>query len=90
MVAETRVNVHETMGRKNNCELNFFSVYFVRNNKEIHFSFKNSEKWRTQALKTTILLLEIIVNQLTGFLEVETLTLNKLWKKIFTVLNPLG
>ena len=45
-----RVNVHETMGRKNNCKLNFFSIYSVRNNKEIHLSFKISEKLRTQAL----------------------------------------
>ena len=47
-----RVNVHETMGRKNNCKLNFFSMYFARNNEEIHFSFKTSEKKRTQALRT--------------------------------------
>ena len=32
------------MGRKNNCKLNFFAMYFVRNNEEIHSSFKNSEK----------------------------------------------
>ena len=38
------INVRETVGRKNNCKLNFFSVYFVRNNEEIHLSFKNSEK----------------------------------------------
>ena len=44
MVAQTRVNVHETMGRKNNCKLNFFSMYFVQNNEEIHFSCENSEK----------------------------------------------
>ena len=44
MVAQARVNVHETMGRKTNCNLNFFSMYFVRNNEEIHFPFKNSEK----------------------------------------------
>ena len=25
-------------------KLNFFSMYFVRNNEEIHLSFKNSEK----------------------------------------------
>ena len=25
-------------------------MYFVRKNEEIHLSFKNSEKWRTQAL----------------------------------------
>ena len=31
-------------------KLNFFSMYFVRNNEEIHLSFKNSEKLRTQAL----------------------------------------
>ena len=42
MVAQARVNVHETMGRKNNCKLNFFSMYFVRNNEEIYLSFKNS------------------------------------------------
>ena len=48
MVAQAKVNVHETMGRKNNLKLNFFSMYFARNNEEIHFllkiSFKNSEK----------------------------------------------
>ena len=44
MVAQARMNVHETMGRKNNCKLNLFSMYFVRNNEEIHLSFKNSEK----------------------------------------------
>ena len=32
-------------------KLNFFSMYFVRTNEEIHLSFKNSEKQRTQALK---------------------------------------
>ena len=36
--------IHETVGRKNNCKLNFFSIYFVRTNEEIHLSFKNSEK----------------------------------------------
>ena len=40
MVAQARVNVHETRGRKSN----FFSMYFVRNNEEVHLSFKNSEK----------------------------------------------
>ena len=44
MVALERINVREAVGRKNNCKLNFFSMYFVRNNKEIHLSFKNSEK----------------------------------------------
>ena len=44
VVAQVRVNVHETMGRKSNCKLNFFSMYFVWNNEEIHLSFKNSEK----------------------------------------------
>ena len=44
MVAQERINVHETLGRKNNCKLNFFSMYFVRTNEEIHLSFKNSEK----------------------------------------------
>ena len=44
------VNVRETVGRKNNCQLNFFSMYFVQTNEEIHLSFKNSEKQRTQAL----------------------------------------
>ena len=50
MVALERINVREAVGRKNNCKLNFFSMYFVRNNEEIHLSFKNSEKWRTQAV----------------------------------------
>ena len=31
-------------GKKNNCKLNFFSMYFIRNKEEIHLSFKNSEK----------------------------------------------
>ena len=31
-------------------KLNFFSMYFVRTSEEIHLSFKNSEKERTQAL----------------------------------------
>ena len=44
MVAWDRINVHETVARKNNCKLNFFSMYFVPNNEEIHLSFKNSEK----------------------------------------------
>ena len=51
MVALERINFRETVGRKNNCNLNFFSMYFVRNNEEIHLSFKNSEKWWTQALR---------------------------------------
>ena len=37
MVAQARVTVHEKMGRKNNFKLNLFSMYFVRNNEEIHF-----------------------------------------------------
>ena len=44
MVAQEGINVRETVGRKNNCKLNFFSIYFVRNNEEIHLSFKNIEK----------------------------------------------
>ena len=51
MVAQERINVRETVGRKNNCKLNFFLMYFVQNNQEIHLSFKNSEKQGTQALK---------------------------------------
>ena len=51
MVAMEKINVHETVGRKKNCKLNFFSMHFVRNNKEIQLSFKNSEKLRTQALQ---------------------------------------
>ena len=50
MVALERINVHETVGRKNNRKLNFFSMYFVRNNEERYLSFKNSEKLQTQAL----------------------------------------
>ena len=44
MVAQEIINVGETVGRKNNCKLNFFSIKFVRNNEEIHLSFKYSEK----------------------------------------------
>ena len=44
MVAQERINVHETVGRKNSRKLNFFSMYFVRDNEEKHLSFKNSEK----------------------------------------------
>ena len=44
MVALERINARETVGRKNNCKLNFFAMYSVRNNKEIHLSFKNGEK----------------------------------------------
>ena len=43
-VAQERINVRETMGRKNNCKVNFFSMYFVRTKEEVHLSFKNSEK----------------------------------------------
>ena len=43
MVALERINVRETVVRKSNCKLNFFSMYFVRKNEEIHLSFKNSE-----------------------------------------------
>ena len=50
MVAQGRINVRETGGRKNNCRVNFLSMYFIRTNEEIHLSFKNSEKQRTQAL----------------------------------------
>ena len=34
-----KINVRETVGRKNNCKLNFFSIYFTWTNKEIHLSF---------------------------------------------------
>ena len=44
MVALERINVSETVRRKNNSKLKFFSMYFIRNNEEIHLSFKNSEK----------------------------------------------
>ena len=53
MVAQERINVHETVGRKNNCKLNFFSTYFVRTNEEIHLSFKNSEKYNKQTQQTS-------------------------------------
>ena len=46
MVALERINVCETVGRKNDCKLNFFSMYFIQNNEEIHLSFKNSENSR--------------------------------------------
>ena len=54
MVALERINVRETVGRKNNCQLNFFSIYFVQTNEEIHLSFKNSEKQQKQALTLLI------------------------------------
>ena len=38
MVVQERINVRETVGRKNNCKLNFFSMYFVQTNEEIHLS----------------------------------------------------
>ena len=44
MVALERINVRETVRTKSNCKLNFFSMYFVRKNEEIHLSFKNSER----------------------------------------------
>ena len=44
MVALERINVCEAVGGKNNCKLNFFSMYFVRTNEEIYLSFKSSEK----------------------------------------------
>ena len=44
MVAQERINVRETVGRKNNCKVNFFSMYFVRTKEEIHLPFENSEK----------------------------------------------
>ena len=50
MVALEIIDVRKTVGRKNNFKLNFFAMYLVRNNEKIHFSFKNSEKYRTQAL----------------------------------------
>ena len=54
MVAQERINVREAVGRKNNCKVSFFSMYFVRTNEEIHLSFKNSEKQWTQALTTVL------------------------------------
>ena len=54
MVAQGRINIRETVGRKNKCKLNFFSMDFVRNNEEIHLFFKNSEKKQTQALTHTL------------------------------------
>ena len=44
MVAQERINVRETVGRKNNCKVNLFSMYFVRTEEEIPLSFENSEK----------------------------------------------
>ena len=51
MVAQERINVRETVGTKNNCKLNFFSLYFVRTNEEIHLSFKNSENSGQKSFK---------------------------------------
>ena len=44
MIAQERINVRETVGKRNNCKVNFFSIYFVRTKEEIHLSFKNSER----------------------------------------------
>ena len=44
MVAQERINVCETVGRKNNGKLDFFSMYFIQNNEEIYLSFKNRHK----------------------------------------------
>ena len=44
MVVPERRNLRETEGRKNDCKLNLFSMYFVGNKEEIHLSFKNGEK----------------------------------------------
>ena len=48
MVAQARVNVHETIGRKNNSKLNFFSITWYEIMKKYTFlrkiadtSFKN-------------------------------------------------
>ena len=41
---QDRINVRETVGRKNKCKLSFLSKYFVRNNQETQCSFTNSEK----------------------------------------------
>ena len=51
MVDQERINIRETVGKENNCKVNSFSMYFVRTKEEIHLSFKNSEKYRTQVLR---------------------------------------
>ena len=38
--------------KKNNCKWSFFSMCFIQNNKEIHFSFIKGEKYQTQALRS--------------------------------------
>ena len=43
MVAQERINVRETVRRKNNCKVNFFLMYFVRTKEEIHLPFKKVE-----------------------------------------------
>ena len=39
MVAQDSINVCETVGRKNNCKVNFFSMYFIRTKEEIIFFY---------------------------------------------------
>ena len=51
-------------GKKNNCKLNFFSMYFIRNKEEIHLSFKNSEKIADTSFKKNILWYEIYIENL--------------------------
>ena len=41
MVALERINARERVGRKSNCKLNFFSMYFFPNSEEIHLSFNS-------------------------------------------------
>ena len=47
MVAQEGINVRETVGRKNNYKVNFFSMYIVRTKEEMHLSFKNSGQERS-------------------------------------------
>ena len=43
MVAQERINICETVGRKNNCKLNFFSMYFVQSQVKVSLDGKFSE-----------------------------------------------
>ena len=47
VVGKARVNTHETIWRSlSNCKLNFFLMYFVRNNEEIQNTFFFQKLWK--------------------------------------------
>ena len=68
MVVQERINVRETVGRKSNCKVNFFSMYFVWTSEEIHVFFKNSEKKAGTSFKLFQISVLVQLKFLTPFL----------------------